>query len=343
MKAWRVVRAAKPTEALRLEDIETPRPGPGQVRVAVRASALNFNEVDGCYGRYLTVNPPLPYTLGMEVAGEVEAAWPGCEHWLGRRVMATAAGAHGGHAQQVVADVAMVFESPPTLDDVQAAAVFFPFHVAHLALFERGGLRPGETLLVHSGAGGVGSAAVQLGAEAGARVFATAGGPDKAEFCRELGAERGIDYRSEDFAEVVLEATGGRGADVVCDLVGGEVTRRTFRCMARGGRHMLAGFSGGIEAEDRAEITPRPIIFGNFSLGGVLLAYRGDAEIERGGSGINVFPRSVGERLQSRVDELLSAGRVRPIVGRTADYTELPAELERLEARQTMGRTIIRW
>jgi NADPH2:quinone reductase len=333
MRAWRVHRHGRPSEALRLDDVPVPEPGPGQVRVRSSAGALNWNEIDGCHGRYRTVDPALPYTLGMELQGRVEAAGPGAQEWLGRRVVATASGAHGAHAEAVVADAAMVFDAPASLDDAQAAAFFFPFHVAYLALVERGRLEPGETLLVHAGAGGVAR---------GARVFATAGGPEKLRVCRELGAELAIDYRSEDFAEAVLDATGGRGVDVVCDLVGGKTTERSFRAIALGGRCVLAGFSGGIEAED-AGIVPRPIVFGNFSLAGVMLAYVADPTPIKRATGWNLFPRSTGLRVHAQLLELLAAGRIRPVVGRTAAYSELPAELERMEARRTIGRTILRW
>lgn len=236
MRAWRVHCHGSPSQALRLDELPLPEPGAGQVRVRSTAGALNWNEIDGCRGRYRTVDPPLPYTLGMELLGRVEAAGPGAEAWIGRRVVATASGAQGAHAETALADAAMVFEAPEMLDDSDAAAFFFPFHVAYLALLERGGLRAGESLLVHAGAGGVGSAAVQLGVAQGARVFATAGGPEKLRLCRELGAELAIDSRSEDFAEAVLDATGGRGVDVVCDLVGGKTTERSFRAIALGGR-----------------------------------------------------------------------------------------------------------
>lgn len=348
MKAWRVVRNGRPGEALSLEDVPIPAPGPGQLRIATRASALNYNEVDGCYGRYLTVNPPLPYTLGMEAVGIVDAVGaparagaPSLDPWLGRRVALTGSGATGAHAEYVVGDEAMAFESPDSLDDVAAAAFFFPFHVAYLALVERAALRAGETLLVHAGAGGVGSAAVQLGCALGARVFATAGGPEKVAFCRELGAELAIDYRAQKFDEVVLEATKGRGVDVVCDLVGGEVTQRSLRCIARGGRLAIAGFSGAIEEEDRAGLTPRPIVFGNVSVVGVMLAYVPESQPEIAGLGL--FPRSVGERVQAALVDLLHAGAIRPVVGRTASFRDLPAELERMETRRTTGRSILRW
>ena len=172
----------------------------------------NYNEVDGCRGRYLTVNPPLPYVLGMEVTGVVDAAGPGAEAWIGRRVVATAQGAYGGHAEAVIAPADMVFDAPPALDAGGAAAFLFPFHLAWLGLHERGGLQAGETVLVHAAAGGVGSAAVQLARAAGARVIATAGGPDKVAFVRDLGADVVVDYRADDFAAVVEEATRESGS-----------------------------------------------------------------------------------------------------------------------------------
>jgi NADPH2:quinone reductase len=342
MRAWRVHRYGGPGDALELDDVDEPEPGPDQIVVATATTPLNFNEVDGCFGRYRTIDPPLPYTLGMEVVGAVVRAGEGAAGWLGRRVLATATGAFGAHAEQVLADVDMVFDAPDTLDDVQAGAFFFPFHVAHLALVERGHLQPGQTVLVHAGAGGVGSAAVQLAAALGGRVLATAGGPEKVARCRELGADVAIDYRSEDFAAAVLDATGGRGVDLVCDLVGGATTVATFPCVALGGRHVLAGFSGGIEAED-AGIVPRPILFGNFDVCGVMLSYRRDPSVAKQHTGFNLFSRADGEAVQAHLVELLDAGSIHPVVGRTAPWTDLPAELQRLADRRTTGRTVLEW
>jgi len=340
MKAWRVHRYGPPSEALDLDDVEVPEPGPGQVRIRVASAALNFNDVDGCYGRYATVHPPLPYVLGMEVTGEVEAAGTGADAWLGRRVMACPPAAFGGYAERVVASTEMVFEAPRALGDVEAAAFFFPFHLAWLALHERGRLQAGETLLVHAAAGGVGSAALQLGAAAGARVFATAGSPEKLALCRELGAELAIDYRKQDFAEALLDATEGRGVDVVCDLVGGAVAEESFRCIARGGRHLMVGFSGGIEKEDEA-LAPRPLLFGNFAVLGVLLAYSHDPLPIKRATGMNLMPRSVGEAVQRELLRLLAAKAIRPIVGASRPFAELPLALEAMERRETIGRTVL--
>ena len=342
MRAWRVHRYGEPEVALRVDDVPEPTAAAGQVVVSVSTTPLNFNEVDGCFGRYRTINPPLPYTLGMEAVGEVIGAGEGAERWLGRRVVSTAEGGFGAYAQQVLADTDMVFDAPAGLDDVQAAAFFFPFHVAHLALVERGHVAAGQTVLVHSGAGGVGSAAVQLGAALGARVIATASTADKLALCRELGADLAINSRDDDLSAAVLDATGGRGVDVVCDLVGGDTTLRTFPCVAHGGRHVIAGFSGGIEAEDTG-IAPRPIVFGNFDLCGVVLSYRRDPAVAKRHSGFNLFSRVDGERVHAHLVELLDAGRIRTVVGRTAPWSELPAELTRLANRATTGRTVLDW
>ena len=342
MKAWRVVRHGPPADALALEDVDEPTPGPGELLVATATTPLNFNEVDGCFGRYVTVDPPLPYTLGMEVVGEVVAAGDGAEDWVGHRVMATAVGAHGAHAERVLAGADMAFDVPDGLDDVQAAAFFFPFHVAHLALVERGQLETGQWVLVHAGAGGVGSAAVQLASTLGGHVIATAGSNEKLDLCRELGADVAVNHREDDVAAAVLEATGGRGVDLVCDLVGGETTVRTFPLVAHGGRHVLAGFSGGIEAEDDG-IAPRPLLFGNFDLVGVMLAYVGDPSLAKQFTGFNLFSRADGEAVQAHLVELLGEGRIRPVVGRTAPAEDLPDELQRLADRQTSGRTVLRW
>ena len=341
MQAWRVHRRGRPIEALELQEIDAPVPGDGEIRIQTLATACNLNEVDGCYGRYKTVDPPLPYTLGMEAVGIVDATGPGLETWQGRRVMLTGTNATGAHAQSVVGQVDMAFECPGKLTDIEAAAFYFPFHVAALSLVERGRLEAGETVLVHGGAGGVGSAAIQLAIAEGARVIATAGSRTKLDRCRELGAEVAIDYRDGSFADAVLEATDKRGVDVVCDLVGGAVTRESMRCVAYGGRLVLTGFSGGIEAEDESGLLPRPIIFSNASVVGVLMAY-GDPDLLKG-TGVNLVSRKRALEIEARLEGHLDAGRIRPIVGRRVPHTDLPEELERMERRETMGRTILDW
>ncbi|MCU1389009.1 MAG: alcohol dehydrogenase [Ilumatobacteraceae bacterium] len=340
MRAWRVVRYGSPQEALQLEDVPEPVPGPNEVLVRTAASVCNYNEVDACYGRYLTVNPPLPYTLGMEVTGVVVGAGELARHWMGRRVMGVSSNATGAHAELVVAAADMVFDVPDALDDVRAAAFCIPFHLAYLGLHERAHVQAGETVLVHAAAGGVGSAAVQLAVAAGARVIATAGGADKVEFARQLGADVAIDYRSGDFVDAVFEATDGRGVDLCFDGVGGDVMQQSLRCLTRGGRHLVVGFASGIEAEEVPMVTGRTFCFGNLSVMGVILSYQDPATVPRG-YGYNPFPPEVGRRVNDSLVALLEAGTIHPVVGKTVAFEALPEALAEMAQRTTMGRIVV--
>ncbi len=332
----------EPEKVLQLDEVQAPVAEPGELLVRVAAATLNFNDVDGVRGRYRTVRPPLPYTPGMEVLGHVEAAGAGAEAWVGKRVVAVPTGAFGGYAELATCPAAMAFEMPPAseLPDTPAAAIYFPFHLSWLALHERARLQAGETVLIHAAAGGVGSAAVQLAGVAGARVIASAGSPEKLELCLSLGADLAINYRETDFVDAVLEATDGVGVDVAFDSIGGEVTTKTFRCMAFNGRHLLVGFASGIEAED-AGIVPRPVLFGNFSLCGVCHAYADDPSELKRAIGYNFPSHADGERVHADVLGLIRDGRVRPVIGREVALSELPVALQSMADRQTVGRVVV--
>jgi NADPH2:quinone reductase len=343
VRAWRVHEFGEPEKVLQLEEVRVPVAEPGELLVRVTAATLNFNDIDGVRGRYRTVRPPLPYTPGMEVLGHVDSSGAGAEAWVGKRAVAVPTGAFGGYAELATCPAAMAFEMPPAteLPDTPAAAICFPFHLSWLALHERGRLQAGETVLIHAAAGGVGSAAVQLAGVDGARVIATAGLPEKLELCRSLGADVAINYRETDFVDAVLEATDGRGVDVAFDSVGGEVTTKTFRCMAFNGRHLLVGFASGIEAED-AGIVPRPVLFGNFSLCGVCHAYAEDPRQLKRALGYNFPSHADGERVHAGILELIRNGRVRPVIGREVAFEDLPSALQSMADRQTVGRVVIR-
>ena len=341
MRAWRVHRFGRPSDALELDDVDEPVPGPGELLVRNTASVLNYNEVDGCYGRYLTINPPLPYTLGMELTGLVEASGPGLESWQGRRVVATATGAIGAHAELVACTADMTFDAPAALPGADAAAFLFPFHVAWLGLHERGRLQADETVLVQAAAGGVGSAAVQLAVAAGARVIAVAGGAPKTALCQELGADVAVDHTRANVLEAVNEATDGKGVDVVFDGVGGNTFPTSIRCLARNGRHLMIGFSAGIETEDQGVVVPRSLMFGNVSVLGVLLGYSTDPAALRAASGHNLVPRAVGEQIHAALTDLLERGEIRPVIGHRVRFEDLPAALDTMDRRATLGRTIV--
>jgi NADPH2:quinone reductase len=341
VRAWVVTRYGAPREVLRLQDVDRPEPGDGELLVRVSSVTLNFNDLDGIHGRYRTVPVPVPYTPGMEVLGRVDRAGAGADGWIGKRVVAIPTGAHGGYAEYVTAPTGMAFEMPEDIAEPEAAGIFMPFHLAHLALYERARLQRGETLLVHAAAGGAGSAALQLGVHAGARVLATAGSPAKLQLCKELGADEVIDYRNDDFVAAVLDATGGRGIDVAFDTVGGDVTLGTFKCMAFNGRHVIAGFASGIEQEDEG-IVPRPVLFGNFDLVGVCHAYVDDPIAFKRMTNFNFPAHDDGARVHAELCDLVRAGHIRPVIGLELPFENLPAGLTALEERATLGRVVVR-
>ncbi|MDH6448114.1 MULTISPECIES: NADPH:quinone oxidoreductase family protein [unclassified Streptomyces] len=235
MQAWQVHENGEPSEVMRLEDVAQPQPGDGQVLLKVRAANINFPDVLMCRGHY-QVRPPLPFTPGVEICGETED---------GRRVIANPALPYGGFAEYAVADAAALLSAPDSLDDAEAAALHIGYQTGWFGLHRRARLEAGETLLVHAAAGGVGSAAVQLGKAAGATVIGVVGGAEKAAVARELGCDTVIDRRSEDVVAAVKEATGGRGADVIYDPVGGEAYTQSTKVVAFEGRIVVVGFAGG--------------------------------------------------------------------------------------------------
>ncbi len=235
MQAWQVHELGEPGEVMRLADVERPTPGEGQVLLRVRAADINFPDALMCRGQY-QVRPPLPFTPGVEICGETED---------GRRVIANPALPHGGFAEYALADAAALLPAPDTLDDAEAAALHIGYQTAWFALHRRARLEADETLLVHAAAGGVGSAAVQLGKAAGATVIGVAGGADKAAVARDLGCDVVIDRREQDVVAAVKEATGGRGADVIFDPVGGDAYTQSARTVAFEGRIVIVGFASG--------------------------------------------------------------------------------------------------
>jgi NADPH2:quinone reductase len=229
---------------------------------------------------------------------------------------------------------------PSWLSTADAMAIYFPYQVSYLALRVRGRVSPGDVVLVHAAAGGVGSAAVQLAKALGATVIASAGTDEKVDFCRSLGADYGVNYRREDFVAYVDDATNGRGVDVAFDTVGGAVTTDTFRAMAFNGRHLIIGFASGIEEEERP-LPLQPSIYGNFDLVGICFAYVDSPRPARP-FGMNFTSTAQGIDIWNRILHLTRAGTIRPVIGRQIEFAEVPAGLQDLEERVTMGRTVVR-
>jgi NADPH2:quinone reductase len=325
---------------MRVVDIDTPTPGPGQVRIKVAAASLNFNDIDRCYGRRISMPLTPPFTLGMDVCGIVDAAGAGAEQWVGKRVVALTFFAQGGLAEYAIAPATTVFDAPPSFSDAEATAFIIPFHTAHLALVRRARLAAGETLLVHSGASSVGTAAIQIGKAVGARVFATVGSPAKADYCRNLGAELVINHREQKFDEAILDYTNNVGADVIFDLAGGEFVEPSWRCIAREGRYVAAGFAD----DDANGFTGRPLrptCAGNFSIIGVMLAWAENMPPEMRRMGFNMFGRDVADSVHNQLLGWIETGKIKSILQRTVPLGEAAAALTEQEQRVTTGRTVV--
>ncbi len=323
MQAWRVHELGEPSDVMVLDDVDVPVPGAGEVLLDVAAASLNFPDVLMCRGQYQD-KPALPFVPGGEVSGTVVALGNGVGGLeVGQRVLALTR--TGGLCERTVANRAMVYPIPDTLDFPSAAALHIVYQTTYLALHHRTGLQTGETLLVHAGAGGVGSAAIQLGVAAGARVLATAGGPDKVQTCRDLGAEVAIDYRAEDFVAAVKDATGGRGADVIYDPVGGDVFDQSLRCIAWEGRLLVIGFASGRIPEmpaNRALLKNCSIIGVNWGM-------------------YNVQDPGLLRRVHDDLMALHAAGKIAPLVSERLALADARDAVQRLADRQTVGKVVI--
>ena len=228
-----------PPEVLRLADHPTPAPQAGEVLIRVAAAALNRADLLQRRGLY---PPPEGASSipGLEVAGEIIAVGQGVERWKsGDKVCALLTG--GGYAEYVAAPAGQCLPVPPHLSLVEAAALPEAVFTTWANLFESGQLKPSESVLIHGGSGGIGSVAIQMAKAHGARVFATAGGAEKVKACRDLGADEAIDYRTQDFVEILRAATQGRGVDVVLDILGGDNVNRNLDILAPQGRHISIG------------------------------------------------------------------------------------------------------
>jgi len=327
MRAWRVHELGEPDAVLHLDEIDAPAAGRGEVVVDVAAGSLNFPDVLMCRGEY-QVKPPLPFTPGAEVSGVVTALGDGVDaSLLGRRVIAIPRFGNGGFTEQTVAPESTVFPIPDSLDDAAAAALHVTYQTGHVALHRRARLQAGETLLVHAGAGGVGSAAIQLGRAAGARVIATAGGAEKVQVCRDLGAELVIDYRAGDFVDAVKEFTDGRGADVIYDPVGGDTYDRSTKCIAFEGRILIIGFTGGRFAAARTN----HVLIKNYAVIGVHWGL------------YNVLQPALTHETHAPLMQLHADGAIAPLISREIPMAEVPPALASLATRGTWGKIVARW
>ena len=316
MRAWRVHQLGDPSEVMSFDEVDQPTPGDGQVLVKVRAAALNFPDVLMVRGTYQE-KPPLPFTPGVELCGEIVGT--------GQRVMGSPAGGPGAFGEYALMDAAAAFPVPDGLSDEKAGSMYLTYHTGYVGLHRRAHLQAGETLLVHAGAGGVGTAAIQLGKAAGATVIATAGGSRKTGICTQLGADHVIDYTTEDFVPIVKEITGGRGADVVYDPVGGDVFDKSRKCIAFEGRLVVVGFTSGRIPEAPAN----HLLVKNYSVVGLHWGlYR-------------KHDPSVFAETHEQLVRLVQDGSVDPLVGEVLPMDQAPQALLRLASRETVGKVVL--
>ena len=321
MKAW-LVEQVTPEGSMRLADLPAPVAGPGQYVIAVEAAGLNFLDSLMLQGKYQT-KPPLPFTPGVEAVGRILQAGEGATLAVGTRV---AVSGQGGYAEQMLVDAKAAF---PIAGDIPAAEAVSLFGVVYgtawHALHNRASLQPGETVLVHAGAGGVGSAAVQLAAAHGCRVLATAGGAAKVALARELGAELAIDYTTEDWVEAVRSHTKGRNADVIFDPVGGDVGEKSMRCLAWHGRYLVIGFAAG----------PIPHLAANR-----LLLKEASAVGVFWGAAATADP-ALRPRVNDAILKLYRDGTAKPLVRGRFALADAPAALASLAGRGSVGKVVL--
>lgn len=329
MRAWHVESFGRPTDVMRLVDVADLQPAEGQVSVRVAACSLGFPDVLMCRAGYQH-KPNLPFSPGADFYGEIAAAGPGVDLGdrgleVGSKVIALGAGLHGGLADIALVDANLAFPAPEGLDAAESAALFGAYFTGWLALHRRARIQPGEVLLVHAAAGGVGSAAMQLGLAAGATVIGVTRGARKAEIVRELGAHLVINREEESVIETVKAFTGGLGADVVYDPVGGPSWVESTKCVAFEGRLLIIGFAGG-------EILSQPLnhpLVKNYSVLGI-------------NSGLYTALRpEIVQEAYAGLTDLVAHGATRPLIGERVPMEDAPRALQDLDDGVTVGRYVV--
>lgn len=305
---------------------EIARPGPAHGEILIRVEAAGVNRPDTIQRMGFYAPPPgSPDTPGLEVAGEVVAIGSGVTAWkAGDRVCALVGG--GGYAQYCVAHESHALPFPKGFSAVEAAALPETFFTVWTNVFERGGLKGGETLLIHGGSSGIGTTAIQLGRIFGARVFATAGSAEKCAACIGLGAEAAINYREQDFVAEVKKLTGNRGVDVILDMVGGDYIARNIQAAAQDGRIVSIAFLNG----STAEINFMPVMLKRLTLTGSTLRPRTIEE-----------KASIARALREKVWPLLDAGRVKPRIDATFPLVEASRAHELMEKSSHIGKIVL--
>ncbi|WP_308366775.1 MULTISPECIES: NAD(P)H-quinone oxidoreductase [unclassified Microbulbifer] len=311
-------------EVMQLAEGEKPQPAAGEVLIKVAAAGVNRPDVVQRMGLY----PPPPgasAVLGLEVAGEIVELGENVQRWKpGDTVCALANG--GGYAEFVAVPATQCLPVPEGLSMVEAAALPETFFTVWSNVFDRAELKAGEILLVHGGSSGIGTTAIQLGKNFGARVFATAGSAEKCAACEKLGAEKAINYKTEDFVEVVREATGGHGADVILDMVGGDYVDRNIQLAARDGRIVNIAFLQGA----RVQVNMLPVMLKRLTLTGSTLRPRTAEE-----------KAAIASALEKKVWPLIEEGRIRPQIAATFPLGQVSDAHRLMESSGHIGKIVL--
>lgn len=322
MHAWLCTTPTGP-DALQWQELPTPQPGPGEVRIAIRAASLNFPDLLIVQNKY-QVKPALPFVPGAEFAGVVEALGEGVTSLrVGDAVAAF--GGQDGFGTHACAPATRLLPLPAGFPLVDASALLCTYGTSHHALIDRGALQPGETVLVLGAAGGVGTAAIQIAKAAGARVIAAASSDEKTAFCRELGADDTINYTRENIREQIKALTGGKGPDVVYDPVGGDLAEPVFRSIGWRGRYLVIGFAQGA-------IPALPLNLALLKGASLVGVFWGD------------FARREPKASARALQELLrwhAEGRIKPVIDRQLPMRELPAAFARMGSREVRGKVVL--
>jgi NADPH:quinone reductase len=321
-----VIEITKPggPEVLQPATRPVPRPAAGEVLIEVAAAGVNRPD---CFQRAGSYAPPpgasdLP---GLEVAGTIADVGAGVSQWkTGDAVCALTPG--GGYAQYCVTPAGHCLPVPKGLSLVEAASLPETFFTVWINVFERAKLAPGETLLVQGGSSGIGVTAIQMAHALGNRVFATAGSPEKCAECERLGAQRAINYRTQDFVEIVKELTAGKGADVILDMVGGDYVPRELKCLAIDGRLSIIAFLGGT----RAHLDMGDILYRRLTITGSTLRPR---SVE--------YKTQIAAALRSKVWPLIEAGTIRPVIYRTFPLAEASKAHALMESSAHVGKIVL--
>jgi NADPH2:quinone reductase len=325
MKAIRAHEWCAPRDLV-MDEIDRPEPGNGQVLVRVSAAGLNFPDLLIITGKY-QFKPALPFSPGFEIAGTVERIGPGVTKFSeGQRVIAQVP--VGGFAEYAIAEEAYAHPKPESMSDEQAAAFPLVYQTSYFGIAYRGALKKGETVLVHSAAGGVGLAAVQIARALGAgQIIGTVGSDEKLDIVRQNGADIALSYQTEDFVDVVKRATNGRGADLIYDPVGGEIGERSTKCIAFEGRLVLIGFTSG----KFSNFVANHILLKNYSVVGLHWgAYRHNN------------PKKI-EQGWNELIELYETGMLKPVIGASYQMEQVAEAMEFLASRKAIGKIVLHW